>query len=283
MIFVFGANGQLGLSLKKVAPKDLEVSYLTSKDLDITDPLSLSSFFKKTKPEDFIINCAAYTAVDKAESEKEKSFKVNAEALRNISLLCKDYQVNFIHISTDYIFDGSTKFPLSEGAETSPINTYGESKLLGEKYIEESGCSYSIFRTSWVFSEFGSNFVKTMINLSTRDSLNVVSDQIGSPTYAPDLAEVIYTSIQNFKECRGQVFNFSNQGECSWYQLANKVMELIDSKTEVSPIPTIEYPTPAKRPLYSLLNTDKIRSHLNIEIRNWEDALKECVKELENV
>ena len=280
MIYVFGANGQLGLSLKKVQQKEIKVSYLSSKDLDITSTESLTSFFNKANSGDFIINCAAYTAVDKAESEKERAFEVNAGSLKIISALCKSHGVNLIHISTDYIFDGTTNSSLDEEAMTNPINIYGESKLSGENNIKESGCSYSIFRTSWVFSEFGSNFVKSMINLSARETLNVVSDQIGSPTYAPDLAEVLYTSVQNFEKCKNQVFNFSNTGKCSWYEFSVRIMSLIEAKTQVTPIPTTEYPTPAKRPHYSLLNKSKIKSTFNIEVPYWKDGLDDCLRRL---
>ena len=282
MIYVFGANGQLGKSLKKVKPLDIEVKFLSSRDLDITDNPQLETFFKSTSKEDFIINCAAYTAVDLAEKERDRAFLVNSDAPRSISILCEKYSVNLIHISTDYIFPGTSTSALDEDSTPDPINVYGESKLLGEDYIRKSGCSYCILRTSWVFSEFGNNFLKTMIKLSKKESLNVVDDQFGSPTYAPDLAEAIYKCIANFDLCRDVVLNYSNSKKCSWFEFSKEIMKLIGSNTQILPIPTRDYPTPAQRPPFSLLNTTRIQTSLDIQIRDWKEALKTCIKELKN-
>ncbi|WP_290734046.1 dTDP-4-dehydrorhamnose reductase [Halobacteriovorax sp. JY17] len=281
MIYIFGANGQLGQSIKKVIPRNIETRFLTSSDLDITDESSLQDFFKSCHKNDFIINCAAYTAVDNAEKEKDRAFLINAHAPKKIAQLCKENDINLIHISTDYIFDGISNTPIKEDQEPNPINTYGASKLEGERGILSSGCKYIIIRTSWVFSEFGSNFLKTMINLSDRDQLTVVSDQIGSPTYAPDLASAIIECIQDFDQCKNEVYHFSNSGKCSWFEFSKAIMESIDAKTKILPTPTSGYPTPAKRPAYSLLNVSKIESK-GIRIRNWKEALASCIKELKN-
>jgi dTDP-4-dehydrorhamnose reductase len=283
MIYIFGSSGQLGQALKKVAPQGIQTQYLSSSDLDITNNESLSSFFQNTvKRGDTIINCAAYTAVDRAEEEKEIAFKVNAQAVQSISKYCKEVGSNLVHISTDYVFDGSSSSPLTVDSIKSPINTYGLSKLDGEKEIIKSGCNYIIVRTSWVFSEFGHNFFKTMKKLSQKDSLTVVNDQIGSPTYAPDLAEVIYKLISRFEETNKATFHFSNSGQCSWYDFSKEIMHLLKSKTQICPIPSSEYPTLAKRPSYSLLDTAGIESFLNISIRSWQDALKHCIEESKN-
>ena len=279
MIYVFGANGQLGQSLKKVRPQNLEVKFLSSSDVDITNSNELEPFFETIEKDDFIINCAAYTAVDKAESEKERAFEVNAKAAQEIGKLCKKYNSNLIHISTDYVFSGEIETSRSENDLTSPINIYGQSKLDGEKRIVESNCNYTIIRTSWVFSEFGNNFFKTMKNLSDREGLNVVNDQIGSPTYAPDLAEVIFKVIKNYSKCSKELYHFSNKDQCSWHEFSKEIMNKLGSNTLVNPIPTSEYPTPAKRPAYSLLKTTKIELDLSLEIRSWKEALEACIKE----
>ncbi|ATH06727.1 dTDP-4-dehydrorhamnose reductase [Halobacteriovorax marinus] len=283
MIYVLGSNGQLGQSLKKVSNLNrAELTFLPSSALDITSKESLSYFFKGLKANDFIINCAAYTAVDKAETEKEKAYKVNSDALELISHFCSIHNTNLIHISTDYVFDGLQNKPINEDMKPSPINIYGHSKLSGENKIINSKCNFAIIRTSWVFSEFGNNFLKTMIRLSDQDTLNVVNDQIGSPTYAPDLAACILTVINNFAICNKNIFHYVNSSQCSWYEFSKEIMKLLESNTIVNPIPSSDYYTPAKRPKYSLLNTNKIELMLGLKIRSWKEALKFCIKEIHN-
>ena len=278
MIYVLGANGQLGQSIKKVQPDDLEVTYLTSSNLDITNESSVKLFFNDINSQDTLINCAAYTAVDKAEDESEKAFLVNATGPKYLSKYCNDSGAKLIHISTDYVFDGESATPYTEDDKASPIGAYGRSKHQGELDIISSGCTYVIIRTAWVFSEFGNNFVKTMLKLSSRDEISVVNDQVGSPTYAPDLALLIFEIINKIEVCENKVFHFSNSGECSWYDFAKEILH--DYKVHIKGIPSSQYPTKAKRPHFSLLNTDKIVQTLGIEIPHWKDSLKLCLRAL---
>tara|TARA_R110002020_G_scaffold122487_7_gene278036 strand:- start:47866 stop:48744 length:879 start_codon:yes stop_codon:yes gene_type:complete len=274
-ILVTGANGQLGRSILDVS-KDFpqfEYHFKTSKDLDITDFDRVKELFHKENF-DYCINCAAYTAVDKAESEKEKAFMINAEAVGNLAEVCLAYNVILLHISTDFVFDGTKTSPYTEEDEPNPINVYGASKLKGERYIQELLNKYFIIRTSWVYSEYGHNFVKTMLRLAReREEINVVNDQIGSPTYAGDLAEVLMTIITSGSD-EYDLYHYSNDGEISWYDFAVRIFKEFKKNNLVFPMSTIDYPTAALRPDYSVLHKSKIEKILRIEIHDWRNGLR---------
>ncbi len=275
-ILVTGANGQLGRCLQDVAKgtKDLEWSFKTSKELDISNKELLENLFKNQKF-DYVVNCAAYTAVDEAESDIEKAFLVNAEAVQYLASCCKKNNSTFIHISTDFVFDGKSSTPYNEDDEVGPINVYGKSKLKGEEYVKQLLDEYFIIRTSWVYSEYGNNFVKTMLRLGKeRDELSIVSDQIGSPTYAGDLAAVIFEIISSGSKKYG-VYHYSNEGEISWFEFAKAIFEESNLNIKLLPIKSEFYPTPAKRPQFSVMNKLRIKNKLNIEDSPWRDSLKE--------
>ncbi len=278
-ILVTGANGQLGKSLKNTCSNDENVHwyFTTSKDLDITCSLSLEDFLLKNKI-NYIVNCAAYTNVEKAEEEKEKAMLVNSFSVKRLAELSKENNIILIHISTDFVFDGEKQKPYIEDDITNPINIYGESKLKGEKFIQDILDDYFIIRTSWVYSEHGNNFVKTMLKLAqTKDELKVIDDQIGAPTYAKDLAiaikQIIYDENRNFG-----LYNFSNLGEISWFEFAKKIFELTKNSIEVLPISSNEYKTKAQRPKFSVLNKEKIQRELNIELSDWVSSLNKSIK-----
>jgi dTDP-4-dehydrorhamnose reductase len=277
-IMVTGAGGQLGRELQQFsqAYPQFEFIFLSKRDLPIDQEAVLNNFFESVRP-DFCINCAAYTAVDKAEKEKHLAFLVNGESVGWLASACAKVQAKLIHISTDYVFDGSSAKPLKEEDKTSPINVYGASKLLGEELATLNNPETLIIRTAWVYSEFGSNFVKTMIKLmSERDSVNVVDDQIGSPTYAADLAEVIM-QIMDSREFRPGIYHYSNDGRISWYEFAKVIREQITSNCRINPIPSSQYPAPAKRPFFSLLDKTKIKSVYHIHIKDWKTSLDSCL------
>jgi len=284
-ILVTGSGGQLGSEIK-VASKNFpsyHFLFVSREDLPIENDQSVRKFFEENQI-DYCINCAAYTAVDKAESEKEKAFLINADAVGNLAKICSEYQTKLIHISTDYVYDGTVSVPLKEENAVGPVNVYGLSKLKGEELAIANDASALIIRTSWVYSSFGKNFVKTMLHLfREKEEINVINDQIGSPTYAADLALVIMKIIGEIQQ--GQSFsgivNYSNAGATNWYEFAKEIKSLVNSKCKINPIPTSSYPTPAKRPLYSLLDTSKIRKLLQLEIPLWQDSLKKCIDILE--
>ncbi|MBP3354144.1 MAG: dTDP-4-dehydrorhamnose reductase [Bacteroidales bacterium] len=278
-ILITGANGQLGNEMRCVATNDTNNNYVFTDvaDLDITDTNSVSSFFKEINP-DFVVNCAAYTAVDKAEDEIEVCSLINSKAVENIATAAKDIDCKVIHISTDYVYDGNATKPYNENDITSPKSVYGKTKLKGEEAIltilPNSGI---VIRTAWLYSTYGKNFVKTMIDLGkVRDSLNVVNDQKGTPTYAADLALAINQIINTPTFIPG-IYNYSNEGECSWYEFACLIHELAEVKCKINPIPTEQYPTKATRPKYSVLNKNKIKETYGITIPNWEESLKKCI------
>jgi len=280
-ILVTGANGQLANELKVLSSGFPQYQFLfTTKDeLPVENTTSLKSFFEKNKI-DYCINCAAYTAVDKAESEKEKAFLTNAEAVGNLANICSIYQTKLIHISTDYVYDGSANVPLKEEGKTAPLNIYGASKLKGEELALERNSSTLIIRTSWVYSSFGNNFVKTIMRLFKQKSeISVINDQFGSPTYAADLAGLIMKFIEETKQGKSfsGIVNYSNSGVTTWYEFAEEIKSLVNSNCKINAIPTAAYPTPAKRPLYSVLDTSKIKKLLEIGIPNWKESLKKCV------
>ncbi|MEC7275455.1 MAG: dTDP-4-dehydrorhamnose reductase [Bdellovibrionota bacterium] len=280
MIIVTGAMGQLGLCLKSVLPED--TVFLSREKLDLTNKESLAGELSKYPAKSIVINTGAYTDVDKAEENMARAYEVNSEAVGTIAEICQKFGLRLIHISTDYVFDGSSFRPISEEDEAKPIGVYGKSKLSGEVAIKEcSGFSqYIIIRTSWLYSEYGNNFLKTMIKLSNRKSIEVVSDQIGTPTYAGDLAEVIANCCESFDSLAGEVYHYSNEGVASWYDFAFEIMEKLGSHCTVTPIPSEDFPTLAKRPHYSVFNKTKIKSKLKIEIPHWKKGLGKCLRKL---
>jgi dTDP-4-dehydrorhamnose reductase len=278
-ILVTGAGGQLGRELRELArvlPQH-EFVFTDRSRLPIEDEVQVQTFFAAATP-DWCINCAAYTAVDKAESERATAFRINGDAVGWIASACRSIQARLIHLSTDYVFDGSSPTPITEKDPTGPISVYGASKLAGEqRALEEYADGTLIIRTSWVYSEFGNNFVKTMIRLmGERPSINVVDDQIGSPTYAADLAKAILHIINGDKFIPG-IYNYSNVGRISWYQFALVIRHLIGSSCTINPIPTAEYPTPARRPHFSLLDKSLIRDTYGVDIPDWDRSLSTCI------
>lgn len=285
-ILVTGANGQLGKSLRSLegAFPAFEFSFLTKEDLPIQDARQVNEYFKEHRPA-FCINAAAYTAVDKAETDKEMAFSVNRDAVGNLAMSGKIYGTKLVHISTDYVFDGTSSHPYKETSPAKPQNTYGESKLQGEQIAEQNDPSSMIIRTAWVYSEYGNNFVKTMIRLmKEREKINVVSDQVGAPTYAGDLAaailDIVARSYVSSQTWIPGIYHYSNKGQISWYDFACTIKELTGSSCQVSPIPTTEYPTPAKRPSFSLLDTYKISKTFNLNIPEWRDSLEVCLAKM---
>lgn len=286
-ILVTGSNGQLGNEIKVISKEYKNHTYIFTdiEDLNLTE-IDLVSSFIESNNIDLIINCAAYTSVDKAETETELAEKINVTALGNLAKICSSKKIKIIHISTDYVFDGTNYRPYKEAEITSPNSVYGKTKLAGEKILKDSDTESIILRTSWLYSSFGNNFVKTIIRLSKeREKLNVVNDQIGTPTYAYDLANSIFSIIQRFTktgEFKKEIYHFSNEGVCSWYDFAAEIIELTNCKCKVKPIGTHKFPTPAKRPYYSVLNKDKIKKEFNIEIPYWKTSLKKCIHKLES-
>ena len=282
-ILVTGANGQLGQCLQKISSQfeEFEFIFTDSETLDITNKEEVNDFFWQNAP-DFCINAAAYTAVDLAETDIEKAFLVNADGAENLAEACAENNAQFIHVSTDYVFDGENNLAYTEEDFTNPLGVYGASKLAGDELaLEVNPCSV-ILRTSWVYSEFGKNFVKTMLNLfATKDELNIVADQFGQPTNANDLAEAIMKIIKSEKITPG-IFNFSNLGRISWFDFAEKIAELSDAKIKLNAIETSQYPTPAKRPKNSVLDLDKISKTYAIQLKPWEESLEGCVQILQN-
>jgi dTDP-4-dehydrorhamnose reductase len=283
-ILVTGANGQLASEIKSIASHFPLYQFLftTKEDLPIENKEAVKLFFEKHQI-DYCINCAAYTAVDKAESEKEKAFLINADAVGEMASVCKDHQSKFIHISTDYVYDGSKEMALKEDDAVAPLNVYGWSKLKGEELALNRNPTSLIIRTSWVYSSFGNNFVKTMLRLfKEKDEINVVADQYGSPTYAADLAQVIMLCVQRMEagENFSGIVNFSNSGFTTWYEFAVAIKNLVNSNCKINPIPTSSYKTAATRPRHSVLDTSKIKNLIQIDIPFWQDSLKKCISEL---
>jgi len=284
-ILIAGKNGQLGKSIHKLVANTEQTNdfvFVGREELDLSGADNIISYFNQNNF-DIIVNCAAHTAVDKAEEEAVLANQINHLAVEQLAQIAKTQQAKLIHVSTDYVFDGESDKPYAETDETNPINVYGKTKLAGEKALQEiMPTNAIIIRTSWVYSEYGNNFVKTMLRLGKeRDELNVVSDQIGSPTYATDLANAILDTMQNkaFKEVgqETQVYHYSNMGEISWYEFAKEIFELSGIQCSVSPITTEQYPTPAKRPKNTLMNKDKISHRFDIDILDWRKSLESCI------
>ena len=275
-ILVTGSNGQLGSELKELAHNYPTYTFLFTdiKDLDITNHTSVSKFVKNNNI-NIIINCAAYTAVDKAESEPELSDAINHLAVANFAQISKEKNIKLIHVSTDYVFDGNNHKPYNETDIPNPQSVYGQTKLDGELAIQKINPANSIIiRTSWVYSRFGNNFVKTMLRLAeNRDEISVVSDQIGSPTNAADLAHVILDIIPIINNKDIELFHYSNEGTTSWYEFAKAIFKINETKIKVIPLSTKDYLTHAKRPLYSILNKNKIKDKIDLPILHWKKSL----------
>ena len=298
VVLVTGANGQLGQAIQSIGEKypSIDFVFCTSSNLDITSLVQCENVFQKHQPQ-FCINTAAYTAVDKAESEPEKANLVNVIGAKNLAQVCKNQKTTLIHISTDFVFDGKSfvtpsgvEKPFTELDKPNPKSVYGKTKLDGEIAIQNILDEHFIIRTSWVYSQFGNNFMKTMIRLGNeRESLSVVNDQIGTPTNAVDLANVLLkiitlcNAVPNIRDVRASnfgIYNFSNEGQCSWYDFAREIFKQNNIQTQLNPISTIDYPTPAKRPKFSVLDKTKIKTTFGIPIENWKESLKKCTQML---
>jgi dTDP-4-dehydrorhamnose reductase len=278
MIWIIGKNGQLSFSFQhELKERGIEFVVSSSKEADVTDKSSLVSFAKE-KSISVVINCSAYTAVDKAESDRSKAFLVNKDGARNIAEVCNEIDAFLVHFSTDFVFSGDSRKPYLEGDEPKPINVYGESKLAGEVEIQTTSKKAAIFRVSWLYSPYGNNFYKTMTRLGKeKPALNVVDDQFGSPTYAPDVVKLVLSYVSRSSSVKGvELFHFSNEGEVTWFEFARKIMDLHGYNCTVAAIPSQDYPTPAKRPKYSVMNSEKILKFLNKVPRTWTKSLQEC-------
>jgi len=283
-ILVTGSNGQLGNELRLVVEeKDKINNYIFTdvEELEITSKSDVSQFLHANDI-DVVVNCAAYTNVDKAEDEKEIADLINHIGVKNLAESCKERDGFLIHISTDYVFDGTKNSPYTETDETKPLGVYGETKIRGENAIISSGCEYVIIRTSWLYSSFGKNFLKTMQRLTAeKESLKVVFDQVGTPTYAGDLANVIYTIIQRDKaDIKNQIYHFSNEGVCSWYDFAVAINEISEHNCNIQPCHSDEFPSKVTRPNYSVLDKTKIKNELGVEIKYWRNSIVACLKTL---
>lgn len=276
-ILVTGAEGQLGRSFQKISQNHSEHNFLYTDlpETDITNKKALNTLVKKHTI-DVIINCAAYTAVDKAETEKELAYHINAYGSKILSEVAKENNLKLVHISTDYVFDGTTTVPIKESYPTNPKGVYGQSKLEGELKIASAACDAVIIRTAWLYSEFGNNFVKTMLRLGKeKDTLSVVYDQVGTPTYATDLALAVMQIIDNgFNGYH--LYHYSNEGVLSWYDFAYEIFALSGMKVHINPIESNQYPTPAKRPAYSVLSKEKIKN-IGIKVPYWKESLAQCL------
>lgn len=285
-VLVTGGDGQLGCALRALIEKmnlPFRFYFTDAGDLDITDRSQIESFVVGQQIR-YILNCAAYTAVDKAEEEREMAFAINAAGVENIALVAKQYGVKVIHLSTDFVFDGASTVPYDEESEPHPLSVYGETKLKGEQLLQAAGGEWLILRTSWLYSEYGSNFVKTMLRLMReRELLTVIDDQRGSPTYATDLAEMMIHILQQ-SEANGWtngLFHFSNRGQTSWYGFADAIRRVAGIENcKLVPVTTAEYPTAARRPAYSVMDLTKISNRFRVEIPTWEEALQRCLQKI---
>lgn len=284
-ILVTGANGQLGNEIRLLAGKSKNDTYLFTdvEELNIIKLDDIRSFVKKNKI-NIIVNCAAYTNVDKAEDDVELCDLINNKAVENLAVTAKENNCTLIHVSTDYVFQGNKNLPCTEDELTSPLGVYGKTKLAGEKAIQKIGCKYLIFRTAWLYSEFGNNFVKTMIRLtSERDSLKVVFDQVGSPTYAGDLALLIFSIIENrqYQQYEG-VYHFSNEGVCSWYDFAKEISAIAETDCDIEPCHSNEFPSKVTRPAFSVLDKTKVKTDFQFVVPYWRESLVKCINKLKN-
>jgi dTDP-4-dehydrorhamnose reductase len=280
-IIVTGANGQLGKELQHIAAnyKQFQFLFFSKEDLDISNAESVETIWQNNKP-NFCINCAAYTAVDKAETESGLAFEINSTGVKHLASTCNRFNSKLIHISSDYVFDGTAHIPYKENYQPNPMGIYAKSKLQGEQNVLEHNSESIIIRTSWVYSSYGNNFVKTMIRLmNSKPEINVVDDQYGSPTWAADLARAILSIIQ-FRVWHPGVYHYSNNGIITWHQFAQAIKELINSDCKINSITTDKYPTAAKRPHYSVLDKEKIQSTFLIELIDWNISLEKCIRKI---
>jgi len=281
-ILVTGAKGQLGSEVEELSPNyEGEFFFTDVAELDISNEVALREYIEQNAI-NTIINCAAYTAVDKAEEDSELADRINRKAVKKMAKISKEKNIQLIHISTDYVFDGKAYKPYAEAFQTKPNSVYGQTKLDGEKeMIALNPHNSIIIRTSWVYSSFGANFVKTMLRLGKeKSSLGVIFDQIGTPTYARDLAKAILDILPQIDNQKVEIYHYSNEGALSWYDFAKEIMRMAKLDCHINPIETYEYPTPASRPHYSLLNKAKIKKKFNITIPYWKDSLDECLVKL---
>ena len=282
-ILVTGSYGQLGCEIRKISKNypDFTWQFHDLDTLDITVYDTLANYFR-TNLFDFIINCASYTQVDLAEKDPETAYKANVQGPENLSKLAQLHAVKLIHISTDYVFDGKKGSSYLEDDTPNPLSVYGKTKLKGEEHVLSNGENI-VIRTSWLYSSFGNNFVKTMVNLShEKESIKVVSDQVGSPTYAGDLAEAILNIISavstNSNAYKPGIFHYSNEGSCSWHELAQAIVQLSGTDCTIIPIKTEEYPLPAERPPLSVMDKEKIKSQYHLQIPEWKESLAICLE-----
>lgn len=281
-ILITGGNGQLGQEFQYLSKINTQhhFIFIDKEELDITSFLKLDEFFNKQKI-DVIVNCAAYTAVDKAESEKDLAYSINVLGPQNLAIIAKKYNIKLIHFSTDYVFDGRNYLPYKESDLPNPKSIYGQTKFNGENEIIKNSEIYAIIRTSWLYSQYGNNFVKTITKLAMeRGELKVIFDQIGTPTYARDLANTVLYILPILNKENSGIYNYSNEGVTSWYDFAKNICKLQNINCRISPIETKDYPTPAQRPNYSVFNKEKIKKIFNIEIPQWQDSLEKCIHEL---
>ena len=282
-ILVTGANGQLGQEMRRLGEASPNHYIFTDvEELDITNEAAIEEVVAREKI-DVIVNCAAYTNVERAEEEPLVAERINALAVENLARTAAKHNATLFHISTDYVFDGTANTPITEDMPTNPLGAYGRTKLEGEKAIAASGCKAIVIRTAWLYSEFGNNFLKTMLRLtSERENINVVFDQVGSPTYAGDLALAIFSIIEgNFYEGKEGIYHFSNEGVCSWYDFAVEIARAVgNTKCQINPCRSKDFPTKATRPAYSVLDKDKIKRTFGIEIPQWRESMFYCLKRL---
>ena len=283
-ILVTGCKGQLGTELQKIAGTEHQWFFTDIDSLDICNKAAVEECFS-TNQIDACINCAAYTAVDKAEDEQQLATLVNTFAPKVLADACKRHDALLIHVSTDYVFGGDAHEPYKVDDPINPQSVYGCTKADGERAIRESGCNYMIVRTAWLYSSVGKNFVKTMLMLGdTKDEIKVVADQKGCPTWAHDLAVALLALLKkNGKDEMHETFHFTNEGQITWYDFATAIMEIGEKKCKVNPITTDQYPTKAKRPAYSVLDLSKIKEYAGIEIPDWKESLVKCIEELNNI
>ena len=281
-ILVTGSNGQVGSEIRELSSEYEYKFFFTDRNsIDITCKDSIRDFCKINSI-NVIINCAAYTAVDKAEIDVENADIGNRKAVKKLALVSQELNIKLIHISTDYVFDGKNFKPYCEEFQTNPQSIYGKTKLDGENEMRDINPKNSIIiRTSWIYSYYGNNFVKTMLRLGKeKEELGVIFDQIGTPTYAKDLAKIILDIVPQIDNQKVEIYNYSNEGVLSWYDFAKEIMKMAKLNCKINPIETYQYPTPAKRPHFSLLNKNKIKSTFNIEIPYWKDGLDDCLRRL---
>ena len=282
-VLVTGANGQLGQCIKdavsQINNSEYQYTFVTRQEFDLANIQMMRDYLTQNEF-DVLINCAAYTAVDLAEEEVDKAYAVNAEAVGEMAKICAEKNIEFIHVSTDYVFDGNADKPFAVDHETNPISVYGKSKLVGEQLAVKNNPESIIIRTAWVYSQHGKNFMKTMLRLfADKDEISVVNDQKGTPTNANDIARAILKVVQTRKKTPG-IYHFTNAGDTTWFGFAEAIKELTNAKIKINPIPTSQFPTPAKRPAYSVLDTAKIQEVYDVECPQWKDSLKLLLSKL---